>query len=60
MDAALRGGPVPGGDGRGPGRWSAAPLRERRWALLAQAQYQAGRQGEALRTLHQARTVLAD
>jgi WD40 repeat protein/DNA-binding SARP family transcriptional activator/energy-coupling factor transporter ATP-binding protein EcfA2 len=36
-----------------------APLRERRWALLALAQYQAGRQGEALRTLHRARTVLA-
>jgi WD40 repeat protein len=36
-----------------------APLRERRWALLALAQYQAGRQGEALRTLHGARTVLA-
>jgi len=35
------------------------PLRERRWALLALAQYQAGRQGEALRTLHRARTVLA-
>ena len=32
-----------------------APLRERRWALLALAQYQAGRQGDALRTLHQAR-----
>ena len=32
-----------------------APLRERRWALLALAQYQAGRQGEALRTLRQAR-----
>jgi len=35
------------------------PLRERRWALLAQAQYQAGRQGEALRTLHRARLILA-
>jgi WD40 repeat protein/DNA-binding SARP family transcriptional activator len=35
------------------------PLRERRWALLALAQYQAGRQGEALRTLRQARQVLA-
>ena len=35
------------------------PLRERRWALLAQAQYQAGRQGEALRTLHLARLTLA-
>jgi DNA-binding SARP family transcriptional activator/WD40 repeat protein len=34
------------------------PLRERRWALLATAQYQAGRQGEALRTLRQARAVL--
>jgi WD40 repeat protein/DNA-binding SARP family transcriptional activator len=40
-------------------RVAEAPLRERRWALLALAQYQAGRQGEALRTLHRARTVLA-
>jgi WD40 repeat protein/DNA-binding SARP family transcriptional activator len=38
---------------------AAAPLRERRWALLALAQYQTGRQGEALRTLHRARTALA-
>jgi DNA-binding SARP family transcriptional activator/WD40 repeat protein len=37
----------------------AAPLRERRWSLLAQAQYQAGQQGEALRTLHQLKSVLA-
>lgn len=36
-----------------------APVRERRWALLALAQYQAGRQSEALRTLHQVRTVLS-
>jgi WD40 repeat protein/DNA-binding SARP family transcriptional activator len=36
-----------------------APLRERRWALLATAQYRAGRQGEALRTLRRARAVLA-
>ena len=35
-----------------------APLRERRWALLATAQYQAGRQGDALRTLHRLRAVL--
>ena len=35
-----------------------APLRERRWSLLALAQYQAGRQADALRTLHQLRTVL--
>ncbi len=34
------------------------PLREQRWALLARAQYQAGRQGESLATLHRARTVL--
>jgi DNA-binding SARP family transcriptional activator/WD40 repeat protein len=37
----------------------AAPLRERRWALLAQAQYLAGRQSEALRTLRRVRVVLA-
>lgn len=37
----------------------AAPLRERRWVLMAQAQYQAGNQGEALRTLHQLKSVLA-
>ncbi|TCN40107.1 DNA-binding SARP family transcriptional activator [Kribbella orskensis] len=35
-----------------------APLRERRWVLLATAQYQAGRQGEALRTIQRLRTVL--
>jgi WD40 repeat protein/DNA-binding SARP family transcriptional activator len=34
------------------------PLREQRWSLLARAQYQAGRQGEALSTLQQARAVL--
>ncbi len=36
-----------------------APVRERRWALLALAQYQAGRQGEALGTLHQVRATLS-
>ena len=35
------------------------PYRENRWALLARAQYQAGRQGEALSTLQRARAVLA-
>jgi len=37
----------------------ARPLRERRWALLALAQYRSGRQAEALRTLRDVRTVLA-
>jgi DNA-binding SARP family transcriptional activator/WD40 repeat protein len=37
----------------------AAPLRERRWALLARAQYLAGRQMDALRTIRRVRVVLA-
>lgn len=36
------------------------PLREQRWAALALAQYRAGRQGEALRSIRRARAVLAD
>ncbi len=36
----------------------AAPLRERRWELLALAQYQAGHQGDALRTLREVTKVL--
>ncbi len=39
---------------------NAAPLRERRWELLALAQYRAGRQGEALRTLSGVRRRLVD
>ena len=39
---------------------SAAPLRERRWELLALAQYRAGRQGEALRTISGVRRRLID
>lgn len=38
---------------------AAAPLRERRWALLAQAQYRSGRQSEALASLRRARQVLS-
>ncbi len=38
----------------------AAPLRERRWQLLALAQYQAGRQTEALRTVNRVKRVLAE
>ena len=36
------------------------PLREQRWEALALAQYRAGRQGEALRTIRRARQVLAE
>ena len=36
-----------------------APLRERRWELLALAQYRTGAQGEALRSIRQLRAVLA-
>lgn len=37
-----------------------APLRERRWVLLATALYQAGRQGEALGAVKRARATLVD
>jgi DNA-binding SARP family transcriptional activator/WD40 repeat protein len=37
-----------------------APTREARWALVARAQYQDGRQAEALATLQRARELLAD
>ncbi|HEX6248250.1 MAG TPA: BTAD domain-containing putative transcriptional regulator, partial [Nocardioidaceae bacterium] len=37
-----------------------APLRERRWELLARAQYQSGQQADALRTLHQVKRILAN
>jgi WD40 repeat protein/DNA-binding SARP family transcriptional activator len=58
VDAALRAGRHREVLSEAQTRVSEAPLRERRWALLALAQYQAGRQADALRTLHQARTVL--
>lgn len=38
----------------------AAPLREERWAVLAIANYRAGRQAEALATVRAARARLAD
>ena len=37
-----------------------APFRERRWALLATALYQSGRQGEALGAVQRARAMLVD
>ncbi|MDQ4053059.1 MAG: winged helix-turn-helix domain-containing protein [Actinomycetota bacterium] len=36
------------------------PLRERRWAALALAQYRCGRQADALRTLRRARLLLLE
>ena len=42
------------------GMVKAAPMRERRWTLLALAQYQSGRQTEALRTIHRLKSLLAD
>lgn len=36
------------------------PLRERRWAALALAQYRCGRQADALRSIRQARAVLRE
>lgn len=38
----------------------AAPLRERRWALLVLGLYRAGRQGDALGATRRVRTLLAD
>jgi WD40 repeat protein/DNA-binding SARP family transcriptional activator len=38
----------------------AAPMRERRWALLAHAQYQAGRQEEALGTIREVKILLSE
>ena len=59
IDACLQSGQHREVLGVAQARVAEAPLRERRWGLLALAQYQAGRQGEALRTLRQARSVLA-
>jgi DNA-binding SARP family transcriptional activator/WD40 repeat protein len=58
MEAALRAGRHLEVLAEALARVAEAPLRERRWALLALAQYQAGRQGEALASLRRARTVL--
>ena len=59
LDASLRAGRHRDVLGEAQALVAAAPLREDRWALLALAQYRSGRQGDALRTLHRARAVLA-
>ena len=51
MEAALRAGQHREVLAEAQARAAEAPLRERRWALLALAQYQVGRQSDALRTL---------
>jgi DNA-binding SARP family transcriptional activator/energy-coupling factor transporter ATP-binding protein EcfA2 len=60
VEAALRSGRHREVLARAQALVQAAPLRERRWELLATAQYQSGRQGDALRTLRQVRKVLLD
>ncbi len=59
LDASLRAGRHRDVLGEAQVLVAASPLREDRWALLALAEYRSGRQGDALRTLHRARTVLA-
>lgn len=59
VDAALRAGHSREMVGRAQALTAEAPLRERRWALLALAQYQAGQQADALRTLRTIRGLLA-
>jgi DNA-binding SARP family transcriptional activator len=58
VDAALRAGQHDRVLAKAQALVAEAPLRERRWILLATAQYQEGRQGDALRTIHRLRTVL--
>ncbi|RYC00912.1 hypothetical protein EUA07_12970 [Nocardioides ganghwensis] len=59
LDAQLRGGRAREALARAHEMVRSAPLRERRWELLALAQYRTGAQGEALRTIRQLRAVLS-
>ncbi|HEU4911211.1 MAG TPA: BTAD domain-containing putative transcriptional regulator [Actinomycetes bacterium] len=59
IEAALRSGQHRRVLAEAQSRVQESPLRERRWALLALAQYQSGRQADALRTIHQVRNLLA-
>jgi WD40 repeat protein/DNA-binding SARP family transcriptional activator/energy-coupling factor transporter ATP-binding protein EcfA2 len=60
LDALLRAGRWRSVVGVAQAHVAEAPMRERRWCLLALAQHQAGRQGEALATLRRARATLVD
>jgi WD40 repeat protein/DNA-binding SARP family transcriptional activator/energy-coupling factor transporter ATP-binding protein EcfA2 len=60
VEASLRSGAHESVLGKAKVMTAEAPLRERRWALLATAQYQSGHQGDALTTLRQLRTMLDD
>lgn len=59
LDAQLRGGRAREALPRAHEMVREAPLRERRWELLALAQYRTGAQGESLRSIRQLRSVLA-
>jgi WD40 repeat protein/DNA-binding SARP family transcriptional activator len=59
LDAALQSGHHREVLARAQAMVEEAPVRERRWSLLAVAQYQSGHQAEALRTLHRQRRMLS-
>ena len=60
VETALRSGHHEEVVGRARALVGHAPLRERRWVLLATAQYHSGQQSEALRTLRRVRIVLRE
>jgi DNA-binding SARP family transcriptional activator/WD40 repeat protein len=60
LDARLASGEHREVAAEGEARVSEEPLRERRWATLALAQYRCGRQADALRSLQQARRTLIE
>jgi WD40 repeat protein/DNA-binding SARP family transcriptional activator/energy-coupling factor transporter ATP-binding protein EcfA2 len=59
LDASLRVGMHAGILGEARARVMQVPVRERRWALLALAQYLSGAQADALATLRRAREMLS-
>ncbi|MFC4786015.1 nSTAND1 domain-containing NTPase [Nocardioides sp. MAHUQ-72] len=59
LDASLRSGHHAEVLSRAQAMVRDAPLRERRWQLLALAEYRCGRQGEALGTVQELRRMLA-